>query len=501
MIVEGGRLKSNWGLQLGLIMFAWLAATIEEIFCPKGKPQTNHRLVTVALIMAIGTNTMSQNCDVDFPGVSNQSYSIACGGITNSLNLGKDIFFDDNDIFTFDAPSLINIQGNLTVSAQGNGVIVIPAGVTVIVGGNVQLAAKNGGCDDINPCTFTIVVNGSLQVTGSLQNNLVNLIWEGTGVVAVTDRLENTGNGCMNCGSTCPQFPASPGGCVDSGDACSINFCSNIYGIDCQLDSFDPVIEGCPSDQLSSTASNSCNAMVSWIAPVATDNCGISSFTSTHNPGDTFPLGKTTVTYTATDNNGQTTTCSFQVEVVDDIAPSITGCPGDIMATEIDPIDKTATVNWQEPTAMDNCAMSNFSSTHSPGMKFNQGNTLVTYTATDQSGNVQTCSFTVVVQSPGDPPKAQLTVFKAFSPNGDGINDLWSIDGIDQYPENTVTIFDRWGSIIFQANGYNNEQVVWDGTGNSNRISASSVVPAGTYFYTIIIHGMESINGYVELVK
>jgi gliding motility-associated-like protein len=111
------------------------------------------------------------------------------------------------------------------------------------------------------------------------------------------------------------------------------------------------------------------------------------------------------------------------------------------------------------------------------------------------------CSFTVVVKDNGTLIRDNLKVYKAFSPNGDGINDLWSIGEIEQYPDNSVTIFDRWGSIIFQARGYNNEHVVWDGTGNSSRMPGRGVVPAGTYFYSIRIHGMGSINGYVELIK
>jgi gliding motility-associated-like protein len=407
----------------------------------------------------------------------------------------------DNDIFTFDSPSLINVQGNFTVSAEGDGKIVIPAGVTVIIDGNVQLDAKNGGCDKDFPCTFTIVVNGSLQVNGSLKNNLVNLIWEGSGTVPVTDRLENSSNGCMSCGVTCPQFPDGPGGCVDSGNGCSVDFCSTIYGTDCQIDSIDPVIVGCPTDMSISTENNSCNAVVSWTEPTASDNCGISSFTSSHKPGDTFPLGITTVTYTANDNNGQTASCSFQIEVVDNVEPLINGCPGDITTSEIDPADNLATVSWNEPVASDNCALTSLTSTHQPGMKFPEGQTVVTYTALDDAGNLQTCSFTVIVNQNGGTIKEVLKAYKAFSPNGDGINDVWSIGGIEQYPENSVNIFDRWGSIVYEASGYNNEQVVWDGTGNSNSTLAGRVLPSGTYFYSIKIPEIGSLSGYVELVK
>ena len=322
-------------------------------------------------------------------------YSNACGGSTNNLTLGKSIFMDDSDIFTFDAPSLINIQGNLDVFAQGDGTIIIPAGVMVIVDGNMKLDAKNGGCQENNGCTFTIVVNGTLQVNGSLQNNLVQLVWEGVGIVHVADKLENSSNGCMYCGLTCPRFPDGPGGCIDSGVVCSANFCANIYGVDCPIDIIDPVIDECPGDLVVSTGTASCDAMVNWTPPKASDNCGIASFSSTHDPGDTFPLGMTTVTYTATDKNGNAAKCTFQVEVVDNAAPVISGCPADITITTLD--CNQVSVNWTPPTATDNCKMATLEGTHNPGDFFPPGQTTVAYTATDEQGIFSTCSFQINV--------------------------------------------------------------------------------------------------------
>ena len=68
-------------------------------------------------------------------------------------------------------------------------------------------------------------------------------------------------------------------------------------------------------------------ADVTWNAPTAADNCAIATFTSTHNPGDTFDVGTTPVTYTATDVNGNVSTCTFNVIVEDNEVPTIT-CRG-----------------------------------------------------------------------------------------------------------------------------------------------------------------------------
>ena len=76
-----------------------------------------------------------------------------------------------------------------------------------------------------------------------------------------------------------------------------------------------PVINGCPSNQSGVTDSGIATGTISWTAPSATDNSGTQTLTSTHNPGDSFPIGTTIVTYMSTDAAGNTATCSFDVVV------------------------------------------------------------------------------------------------------------------------------------------------------------------------------------------
>lgn len=63
-----------------------------------------------------------------------------------------------------------------------------------------------------------------------------------------------------------------------------------------------------------------------------------------------------------------------------------------------------------------------------------------------------------------------------FSPNGDGINDYWVIDNIENYPICEVMVFNRWGSEIFTSEGYQND---WDGTANGQPVSD------GTYYFIL----------------
>ena len=167
-------------------------------------------------------------------------------------------------------------------------------------------------------------------------------------------------------------------------------------------DTDNPVITGTPADISQTADAGDCGAIVTWIAPTATDNCTLDTFTSTHNSGDAFAVGTTTVTYTATDDCGNSTSTSFDITITDDEDPSISGMPLDISQSN-DAGYCTAEVFWTAPTAADNCGVTTFTSSHNSGASFAVGSTTVTYTATDEAGNSTSASFTVTVTDDEDP--------------------------------------------------------------------------------------------------
>jgi gliding motility-associated-like protein len=108
-------------------------------------------------------------------------------------------------------------------------------------------------------------------------------------------------------------------------------------------------------------------------------------------------------------------------------------------------------------------------------------------TVTDQRGCVVTGD--IVLTEPSG-----LEMPTGFSPNSDGRNDYFVIHGIRSYPDNKITVFNRWGNIVYEKSGYNNE---WDGV-NSNGIS----LPPATYFVLLEINGGEKVlKGYVDIRK
>jgi gliding motility-associated-like protein len=99
--------------------------------------------------------------------------------------------------------------------------------------------------------------------------------------------------------------------------------------------------------------------------------------------------------------------------------------------------------------------------------------TIFTVTITDVNG----CEFTdeVVVCVKEDNFKAVSII----TPNGDGQNDDLFFGNLDDYPDNTLKIFNRWGNLIFEAEGYQIRGVLFDGTRNGERL------PADTYYYIL----------------
>ncbi|MDP2039609.1 HYR domain-containing protein, partial [Algoriphagus sp.] len=157
-----------------------------------------------------------------------------------------------------------------------------------------------------------------------------------------------------------------------------------------------PSITDVPTNIEMTADAGICGAVVTWIAPTADDNCEIESFTADYTSGEIFPVGETTVTYTAMDIHGNTEKASFTVTVTDLEKPSIKDVPTNIEMTA-DAGICGAVVTWIAPTADDNCEIESFTADIASGTVFPVGETTVTYTATDIHGNTETASFTVTV--------------------------------------------------------------------------------------------------------
>lgn len=101
----------------------------------------------------------------------------------------------------------------------------------------------------------------------------------------------------------------------------------------------------------------------------------------------------------------------------------------------------------------------------------------------------------ITIETGGD-----ITVFNAVSPNGDGKNEILLIQYIDIIPDasqNTVSIFNRWGDVVFDILNYNNDDRVFKGISNSGKD-----LPTGIYYYKIEFSGgRKTQTGYLSLKR
>jgi gliding motility-associated-like protein len=88
---------------------------------------------------------------------------------------------------------------------------------------------------------------------------------------------------------------------------------------------------------------------------------------------------------------------------------------------------------------------------------------------------------------------------QGVSPNGDGANDNFFIKGLEDYPNASLKIFNRWGSLVYQTDSYQND---WSGQVNTGFVlnTNNGKVPSGTYYYVIILQpGNQPLAGYFYL--
>ncbi|SHJ65639.1 gliding motility-associated C-terminal domain-containing protein [Aquimarina spongiae] len=90
-----------------------------------------------------------------------------------------------------------------------------------------------------------------------------------------------------------------------------------------------------------------------------------------------------------------------------------------------------------------------------------------------------------------------LEIFTAVSPNGDGLNDTFIIQGIAQFPNNELSIFNRWGVMVYNKKGYDNS---WAGISEGRAtIAKGEELPVGTYYYVLKIEGQKDQAGYLYI--
>ena len=108
------------------------------------------------------------------------------------------------------------------------------------------------------------------------------------------------------------------------------------------------------------------------------------------------------------------------------------------------------------------------------------GNTTVTVVIEDEYGNTMDVDVTAEA--------CETIIPNIFTPNNDGENDRFVIEGIEGYPGSSIRIFNRWGGEVFFDENYDS---TWDGTGAAD----------GTYYYIFDRNDGNSFRGSVQILR
>ena len=236
----------------------------------------------------------------------------------------------------------------------------------------------------------------------------------------------------------------------------------------------------------------------------------------TYTPDPAF-TGTTSTTYTICNNTGcssttitiiVTGTTTVIVANPDVITTTNTVVATGTLTTNDTGTGTTYTVTVTNPTTGTltvDPATGNY--TYTPDPVFT-GTVSTTYTICNNTG-CSTSTITIIVTPSGTITTVptltlvtQESIPKGFSPNEDGVNDTWVIPGIENYPNNVMTILNRWGNVVYKGAGYDNVNVVWNGKSSEGVRFGGDDLPEGTYFYILELGTDEpALKGYIYLKK
>ncbi|MEX2483626.1 MAG: HYR domain-containing protein [Brumimicrobium sp.] len=558
--------------------------------------------------VTLGTPTTGDNCGVDT--VTNDAPSIYSLGITtvtwtvtdNAGNIEtatQDVIVEDDQDPTIIAPS------DITLTADSNCEATVADLGTPVTQDNCSIASVTNDA----PAIYTV---GTTTVTWTIEDGSGNISTDTQDIIVIDDTdpvidnlptdsiLPNDAGVCEavfswtepTVSDNCTGATISQTGGIANGDPFPVgvniveytatdgsgNEVTATFTVTVTDDELPTIV---PAADTTIAANNFCVAVnVDLDVPAVSDNCGVQSVTN--DAPILYELGTTTVTWTVTDDNGNTEVATQLVTVADTTAPTISA-PLPVTAYVDDSCEVTG-VDLGEPITNDNCAVDTIYN-DAPAM-FNTGSYNVMWYAEDASGNIDStiqvvtildtiaptpivmdttltlspegpitlygedidmgsydnCGFdrlileqelfdcddigintigvtaldvngnvydtfiVVTVEESGidldfdmiddacddDVNTTEVIVPSGFTPNGDGINDMLIIPGLDGYTNIHLTIFNRYGNLVYESEQYEND---WDGTSSKNGME----LPDGTYFFVLDLDEGERQNGYIHI--
>jgi gliding motility-associated-like protein len=245
-----------------------------------------------------------------------------------------------------------------------------------------------------------------------------------------------------------------------------------------------------------------------------TDNCGIASMTLSQYTFGCADIGDNSITVTVTDNNGNVATTTILVTVVTsgtdtDNDGLLNACDSDDDGDGINDVDEVVgdTDGDGIPNNLDADDDGDGIPSVIEGIEDNDGDGIPNYLDSDSDGDGISDDFEWDFGGLGevgqdcdndgvydflDTDLCGPVIPEAFTPNGNGFNDNFVIPGIEGYKTRSVSIYSRYGTLVYESSEYNND---WNGT----LLNSSTQVPDGTYYYIFTFDNGVVVNGYVYI--
>ncbi len=472
--------------------------------------------------LVINATTGEVDLNTSVPGTYTVENDIPAAGGCVAANETTTITITAQDDPTFDyggATSFCENETNpvATISGTAGGTFTsTPAGIAVDGStGEIDISTSTAGasyditytttgtCPDNSTLTVTLNESPTAPTGGSTAAS--NTICEG-------ESVDITAAGSTGTGVTYSVFDAMTGG-TNLGatpltvsptttttyyvEAFNSNGCGNLGGRDAVTITVNPLpsIDAgadetiCPGESVTLTATGT--GSVVWSTTETTPSITVS------------PSATTVYTVTLTDGNS--------CENSDDVTVTVQSVGGSLSAVDDSYTSNSGVVETLDVMSNDTQTSSTPAIVSAPsnGTATVNGDGTIEYTSNDDfigteaftyeicdafcTNICDTATVTITVESSED-----FKVPGGFSPNGDNINDFFVITGLDQYPDNKLSIFNRWGDVVYEAAPYNND---WDGTPSVGVLMGDKVT-SGTYFYILELgEGIEPLKGSLEIKR
>ena len=466
-----------------------------------------------AVNVALGTPVTADNCSIasvtndaqaTFPlGTTTVTWTIVDGS-GNTATATQVVTVIDTQLPTIVAPIAINTTTNTgctrTGLVLGNPVAMDNCSVASVtndapmafpVGSTTVTWTVTDGSGNTATATQLVTVTDIITPTVITQNISIRL--NGNGIANIVAGDVNNGT-FDNCAIATLVVSPSTFNCQNVGPNTVTLTATDIYGNSASATAIVTVIDPVAPIAIAQNATvildeqGMASITADMINNNSTDNCAIASISVNIVNFNCNDLGTNTVILTVTDFSGNTATATAIVTVVtNDIDTDFDGIKNN--CDDDDDNDGVLDVN-------DNCILQ-FNPDQNDFDEDGLGNACDD--DDDNDGVIDTQDNCQFGYNPFQEDRdndgigdlcdvIEINPSEAITPNGDGINDTWIIHNIENHPNNTVKVYNRWGDLVFNARGYRNE---WNGYYKNRE---QSLPDGSSYYYQIDLDG----NGTVD---